>query len=109
MTVIYITSSMPGEDLPQIDIPSIDKLFHLSEYMVLGYLLIRAFMNTTKLTIARMTAFSVLVAVLYGASDEVHQRFVSDRIPDVLDLLADVAGIYIGVLLYKKKGCICRQ
>ena len=39
----------------------------------------------------------IAFAVLYGISDEVHQRFVPHRSVDLMDLLADGAGALLAV------------
>lgn len=40
---------------------------------------------------------SLLISILYGISDEIHQMFVPMRTPDMMDLLAD--GIGAGLFL----------
>ena len=39
---------------------------------------------------------AVLIASLYGVSDEYHQRFVPGRMFDVLDMVADALGASAG-------------
>jgi len=41
---------------------------------------------------ARVLVLALLVSVAYGASDELHQRGVRGRTPDVMDLVADGVG-----------------
>lgn len=74
-----------------------DKLLHLVEYYILGYLLMRAF---TTSDVPRLAASPVAVAILvgcaYGLSDEIHQAFVPNRSCDLRDWIADTAGAAIG-------------
>ena len=42
----------------------------------------------------------LIIAVLYGLSDETHQIFVPGRYFDLADLLADACGIYLGCISY---------
>ena len=42
---------------------------------------------------------AILLAAIYGVLDEVHQRFVPGRMPDALDVLADLIGAVLGVYL----------
>ena len=39
---------------------------------------------------------TVLAVLAYGVSDELHQAFVPRRSPDVMDVLADLAGGALG-------------
>ncbi len=45
----------------------------------------------------KAAATAVLLSVLYGAFDEVHQSFTPGRSPDVRDLFADGLGAALGV------------
>ena len=100
MALIYYSSSIRGEDIPKIDIPNIDKLFHFVEYFILGALLIRAFANSSdKANFKLILLLSILIASIYGALDEFHQRFVSGRSPEIFDVLSDIIGSFSGALL----------
>nr|MDQ2688617.1 VanZ family protein [Armatimonadota bacterium] len=74
------------------------KAAHVTEYAVLGVLMVRAFRH------GRWAWRSVLLlawaaASLYAASDETHQIFVAGRTPKVTDVLLDSAGAAVGVAL----------
>lgn len=71
-----------------------DKLVHFIEYGVLGLLLVRAAYQST-VRRRRNYWLCLLVAVLYGMSDEFHQIFVPHRTADVWDLAADTAGAFV--------------
>ncbi len=43
----------------------------------------------------------IALASLYGISDEIHQIFVPDRVADIYDVIADILGSMIGVMLYQ--------
>lgn len=70
-----------------------DKLVHFIEYGVLGLLLVRAAYQST-VRRRRNYWLCLLVAVLYGLSDEFHQMFVPHRTADIWDLMADSAGAF---------------
>jgi VanZ family protein len=73
------------------------RLFHLLLYLVLGYLVYRALIAST----GRYAFWVALVACsLYGLSDEFHQRFVPGRSCQVMDLVFDIIGAFLGILLY---------
>lgn len=48
-----------------------------------------------------MAFLSVLLAAGYGVVDEAHQSFVPGRTSSVADLLSDVAGAWVAVLLLR--------
>ena len=70
-----------------------DKLAHAIEYFGLGVVVFRAVAGGfgARVTAARVMA-TMIIAVAYAVSDEVHQLFVPDRTADARDLLADAAG-----------------
>jgi hypothetical protein len=79
----------------------IRKCAHVTEYAVLALLLWRALRSVPAL---RTKMFLVFGAVLVGcavfaASDEFHQTFVKSRTPSVRDVLLDVAGAFLGLLI----------
>lgn len=95
--VIFGLSSVPGSPLPPL--PYIDKVAHLIEYGILGYLIARVFFRLNpKVKVKRLILFSLLIGGIYGMSDEVHQLFVPLRSFDLIDWLADLIGVTLGVM-----------
>ncbi len=73
-----------------------DKVLHMAEYGVLGILCYRGFRYAgTSWTAQHALWLAIVVALLYGASDELHQAFVPLREADPWDLLADGIGAAI--------------
>jgi hypothetical protein len=77
------------------------KCAHVIEYAVLALLLWRALRSVPTL---RTRTFVVFGAVLLGcalvaASDEFHQTFVKSRTPSVRDVLLDVGGAFLGLMI----------
>ena len=104
MALVYYSSSIRGEDIPKIDIPNIDKLFHFVEYFILGALLVRAFANSSdKANFKLILLLSILIASIYGALDEFHQRFIPGRSPEIFDIFSDIIGSFSGALLSMHK------
>jgi VanZ family protein len=95
---IFYLSAQPH---PETHLPFVthfsDKVLHVVEYAVLGALCYRALRGSGK-GAWRQQAISVaiLLASLYGASDEVHQAFVPFRESSWLDWLADTGGAVLG-------------
>jgi VanZ family protein len=92
--VIFAFSSRPslGTGLGNWDL-ALRKLAHLAEYAVLGALLQRA--------LAR-PALAILAGGLYAASDEIHQHFVRGRHGAWYDVVIDIVGVTIGVIVWKR-------
>jgi VanZ family protein len=88
----YLKPSISQEKVKMIH-GAIRKLAHLTEYFILGILLFRAFRSDSKeLRIQRWAFYSILFMVLYAASDEFHQSFVSARTASLLDIGLDTLG-----------------
>ena len=93
---IFYLSSRPR--LPGPELPGIDKVAHFAAYALLASLLIFA-TERSRLPLAA----AVVLALLYGASDEIHQMYVPGRSPDVLDWFADAAGVAAATLVYVRR------
>ena len=98
MAVIFGVSSL--STLPSSTANISDKLLHGLTYALLGALLLRGLANAQwQLVTGPMAMLASLLATLYGCSDEFHQSFVEGRVADVVDLIADTIGAFIGVTL----------
>jgi VanZ family protein len=110
--VIFISSSIPSESIPNIKVPGFDKLVHFGIFFVFAALTHRAIKHQSSFPfIARHDiVFTIGFTALYGLLDEIHQVFVPGRNPSVMDLMADALGacLYIGVAqllkVYRAKG-----
>jgi len=93
--------ALPGE-------PS-DKLEHATAYSVLGALVVWAAVRGDWRRVTWRTVVGVTVfCVLYGWSDEIHQRFVPGRHYDLRDLLADGTGAFLAAAASWAWGIIAR-
>ncbi|MDD4200497.1 MAG: VanZ family protein [Eubacteriales bacterium] len=70
---------------------AVRKLAHFCEFALLGFLLVFA--------LGGKVFLALLVGVLYAGTDEFHQRFVSGRVGQLLDLVIDGAGVFCGMVL----------
>lgn len=77
--------------------PIIRKLAHFSIYALVG-VWIMAFMSTFDIRLYKKWIISMLVGVLYAASDEFHQSFVPGRDPSIVDVGIDSLGVLTGIL-----------
>lgn len=86
MLVIFLLSSIPGSALPVL-FPGADIVVHLIEYAILGFLWGR-----------RGIGAALVIGIIYGILDEIHQIYVPYREFSVLDIFVDGAGVVIGTI-----------
>jgi VanZ family protein len=73
------------------------KIGHMGVFGILALLIWRALASTTRLR--RPWAWSVVLAGLYAATDELHQGFVAGRYPSPVDVTIDAVGALIAVAI----------
>ena len=100
LIVIFMGSSIGT--LPSIDRGTLDQLMHwlghLSEYAILALLLLRALKNGQAFS-WRDIVLVLIVAAVYGLSDEWHQTFVKGRSGELWTVGLDTVGALIGVVI----------
>lgn len=98
MGLIFVLSSQSGLKVSQD--PAVDRPFrvtgHLLAYAGLGGLLLYALCRGGRPR-PRDALVALLLAVLYGVSDELHQSFVPDRTGRLADVAIDAAGATVGL------------
>ena len=99
--IIFYVSGLPSLGMP-LPIPFIDKLVHLVEYSILGFLFSRALKGTTLLTNKNILVSCTIFCILFGLSDELHQMFVPGRDATLGDALADSIGGLLGGIVLRK-------
>ena len=95
--LIYALSAMsrPFEAIARC-LPS-DKMAHFVEYIILGLLLSRALHFASP---ASQAVGTIGFGAVYGLTDEWHQSFVPGRSCDIMDWVADVLGVTVGLLVW---------
>ena len=93
--LIFYLSGQPSIETPTL-FPGQDKLFHLIEFGILGFLAMGALRASHGGYQARQLWGVAAVVMLYGILDEFHQYFVPGRSADVYDVLADAIGGLLG-------------
>ncbi|OGF47782.1 MAG: hypothetical protein A2452_09830 [Candidatus Firestonebacteria bacterium RIFOXYC2_FULL_39_67] len=95
--IFYMSSrsNPPGAGLFEF-IPNSDKLVHMTEYFILSSLIYFALRKAHNIKTNKAVLAAVLIASLYGMTDEYHQSFVPERSMDILDWAADIVGAIIG-------------
>ena len=96
MGLIYSLSAQSEPSVPSILLLN-DKITHFLEYALLGLLLIRALKKEYfRFNPTALKFIALLIAALYGASDELHQGFTIGRNADFSDWLVDFCGSAFG-------------
>jgi VanZ family protein len=91
LVFIFALSSVSNPPAAASVIP--DTVSHAALYFGLGALLVRALAGGFDRHVSMAVACAaVIIATVYGATDELHQHFVPERQMDVRDLLADALG-----------------
>ena len=99
---IFFLSSSPNP-LPMPHLFLGDKLLHIAEYSILGFLMARSiFSLNLRYSKRPLFIIAIILSTLYGLSDEVHQSFTPGRTTSLGDLIADGLGSLIGAVLYLK-------
>lgn len=95
--IIFGLSSMSSLPAPPDGLT--DKHAHFGAYGMLAALLVWGLADRApKRTTWGMAAAAVVLATLYGVSDEFHQSFVPGREVSALDLTADAAGATVAAV-----------
>lgn len=98
--LIFGLSSVSGLQ-PPLRFANSDKVVHIGEYSVLGFLLTRALRTIPALRgllAAGLTA--VLIGMAVGGLDEIYQRSTPGRESSGLDFTADSLGLALAVIAY---------
>jgi VanZ family protein len=97
--LIFTLSSIPYAQSP-FNFRMSDKLLHLLVYLFFSILLFFAFHTSIRPFWQRNAyLFSLIIGVIYGLSDELHQGFVPGRQKDVFDFLSDLIGVLLGLFI----------
>ncbi len=92
LILIVIISSIPGHNFPKSELFSYDKLLHVTEYSLVGFLALGAFGRNR---ISRIVII-LLACACFAAADEFWQSLIPGRNSDMMDFFADNIGIWIG-------------
>ena len=91
--LIFIMSSIPGYEFPDLPFYSFDKIVHTIEFGLFGMLLFRAFRYPKPLKHPYL--LTLCTGIPYAALDELHQLFVPGRFASIADFVMDVLGLVV--------------
>lgn len=111
--VIIIISSLSYIKTDQLRFLAFDKIAHFLEYAIFALLAFRSFSHLSrKLKLNSAFIISILFLILFATFDEYFVQSLSRRNSSIYDLLADVIGATIVLLIlrfYKKNKEITEQ
>ena len=96
LTIIF-GSSIPGKNIPSSYIFSKDKLLHIIEYFLLGFLLFYSLIGKTSFP----GLLCLFLGVVFAVMDEIYQSTVIGRFPSSFDVIADFIGLTLSILSNK--------
>jgi len=102
LTVSFIVlmifgSSFEGNSIPKSYIFTLDKLLHILEYYIFGTLLFFVFLPASK----KPAIISLIIGIFYSFIDELYQLTVKGRDSSILDIVADITGLILGLVFIK--------
>lgn len=97
--VLFILTSLPSGMAITTDVS--DKINHFGAYGLLSVFLYSTLYFQSKFSILKKypALFTVVIASVYGALDEIHQMYVPGRSAEFLDWIADFTGSIVAVLI----------
>ena len=92
--VIFTLSAIPGTSYPSHPEP-LNVVAHFVIYMILAILITYA-LSYSKLALWKIALIAIVIASLYGVSDEFHQFYVPFRNCDPMDWVTDTIAAIVG-------------
>ena len=100
MLLITYLSHMPQSStldyVPEYN--NMDLVLHFVEYTILGFFLFKSLSTDDFFNINSIYG-SIIIGILFGILDELHQNFVPGRQMSLIDALSDSLGVLFGVYI----------
>lgn len=105
MAIIYVLSDTPGADYESVKnattwLPFATFFAHTGLYFVLSVFVLRFLIATERLPVGLNAYLTLFVALAYGILDELHQANIEGRASEGGDVLVDVFGAALVVVLW---------
>lgn len=96
--LILVACTIPGRDLPRVDIVSIDKVAHFTIFAGYGWFWMFAAGNP----LARATRWTLATGIAYAVLTEFYQGLLPwERTPDPFDALFNILGLLTAILAFR--------
>ena len=105
MALIYSLSDKPASDYEGASeatswLPFATTIVHVGLYFILSLFVLRTLVLLRPVTTGLVAYATVLVALVYGILDEIHQSNVEGRASEAVDVVADVFGAVLVVVFW---------
>ena len=98
--ILFTLTSIPKLSVPTHQIVNFDKLAHAFVYLIFAWLFILMHKRTDLQQTLRKL---LIIATIVPLADELHQIPIPGRMFSVWDILADLIGFLIIIIIYRKK------
>ena len=95
--LIFFLCFLPGNELPEVDIPFIDKWTHVILFAVFSLLWLCAGTTNNIRYIAAILISSIYLGWLV---EYVQGHYIPGRSQDMMDTIADTCGAFLGIILF---------
>jgi VanZ family protein len=107
VTYLSLANSSTFDEVDLLKLPDFDKVVHLGMYFFLTLVILIE--HRFKLITGKSVFIVALIAAAYGILMEVIQMFTLTRSGDVLDAIADLAGVALAILFWRIAGSRLKQ
>ena len=97
--LVILFSSVPNLTSPKIRFLALDKVAHFVEYAVFALLAFRSFSKSSWVPPRLTYPLCLLFLLVFAAFDEYYQKFIPGRHSDLFDLLTDLGGASLVLIL----------
>lgn len=101
--IIFITSSIQSSQIKRVTFFSWQSfVYHFLIFFILAFFILISLIEG-KMNKKNLILIALIVSVLYGISDEIHQYFVPGRCCSLSDILTDSAGSLTAAFFYSSR------
>ncbi len=98
---IFYFSSIPSFPKAPVKGINFSIIYHISAFFLFSFFLLSLLKGAKKIKLKHIL-LSLIISLIYSISDEFHQSFVPGRDCSLKDVLFDLIGILLAILVYPK-------
>lgn len=96
---IFAFSSISGNAISPEGNVWFSRIYHMSIFFLFNFFLLILIQRDKKINF-RNAGITLIISLIYAASDEIHQIFVPFRGPGIDDFLTDCIGIFFSIIIF---------